>query len=68
MRSGRADLKTASWNRSTYSNGQGGDCLEVAANVPGFVPVRDSKRPGGPVLRFGTAAWAAFVRDVGRTH
>ncbi|MFE2376056.1 DUF397 domain-containing protein [Streptomyces sp. NPDC059398] len=32
--------------------------------APGFarvVPVRDSKRPDGPVMVFERAAWAVFV-------
>ncbi|MFG2980715.1 DUF397 domain-containing protein [Streptomyces sp. NPDC048258] len=55
--------KTAIWRTSSYSGGQG-DCVEVADNVPGLVPVRDSKRPGGPVIGFGDGAWEAFVTYV----
>lgn len=39
----------------------GGDCVEVADNLPGVVGVRDSKDPHGPTLAFGPAAWQAFV-------
>ncbi|MFI8945377.1 DUF397 domain-containing protein [Streptomyces sp. NPDC053750] len=56
------DLSNARWTKSTYSNGQGGDCVEVADGVPGVVPVRDSKVTGGPVIVFGSAAWTKFVR------
>ncbi len=42
------DLSTAQWRKSMYSNGQGGDCVEVLDDVPGVVPVRDSKTPSGP--------------------
>ncbi|MDX3850372.1 DUF397 domain-containing protein [Streptomyces sp. AK02-01A] len=45
--------------RSSYS-GSGGDCVEVALNVPGTVAVRDSKDVSGPVLRLAPAAWDAF--------
>jgi hypothetical protein len=48
------------WRASSYSGGQG-NCVEVAGNIPGLVPVRDSKRPAGPVLAFSRTAWAAFV-------
>ncbi|MGW2262393.1 DUF397 domain-containing protein [Streptomyces sp. NPDC001780] len=48
------------WRPSSYSGGQG-DCVEVADGVPGLVPVRDSKRPAGPVIGFGRPAWRAFV-------
>ncbi|MET8116808.1 DUF397 domain-containing protein [Streptomyces prasinus] len=57
----RLDLNNAGWRKSTYSNGQGGDCLELATDIPGTVPVRDSKNPAGPVLFVTPAAWAAFV-------
>lgn len=59
------DLSTARWRKSTYSNGSGGDCLEVADGVTGVVPVRDSKNPHGPALLIRAEAWAAFVGNVG---
>ncbi|MEV4434198.1 DUF397 domain-containing protein [Streptomyces sp. NPDC049555] len=60
------DLSTC-WRKSSYSNGDNGSCLEVADGILGMVPVRDSKTtPGGPVLRFPTAAWAGFVRALKR--
>ncbi|MFY1699627.1 DUF397 domain-containing protein [Solwaraspora sp. WMMA2101] len=49
------------WRKSSRSNGQGGDCVEVADNLPGRVLVRDSKDQAGPVLTFGPAAWRSFV-------
>lgn len=51
----------SAWRRSSYSNQDGGDCLEVADGHPGFLPVRDSKWPGGPIVRFASAPWSAFV-------
>ncbi|WP_333738102.1 DUF397 domain-containing protein [Streptomyces sp. IBSBF 2806] len=50
------------WRKSSYSNSEGGACLEVAEGTPSLVPVRDSKDPGRGVLVFGPAAWAHFVR------
>ncbi|MFF7747855.1 DUF397 domain-containing protein, partial [Streptomyces sp. NPDC007971] len=47
--------------KSSYSNGDGGHCVEVADDIPGLVPVRDSKVSGGPVLVLGAHAWAPFV-------
>ncbi|MFI8389837.1 DUF397 domain-containing protein [Streptomyces sp. NPDC085540] len=64
MRANRADLSNAEWRKSSYSNGQGGDCVEVADQFPGTVPVRDSKVPAGPVILVGDAAWSAFVQHV----
>jgi hypothetical protein len=55
------DLSNARWRKSTYSDGNGGSCVEVADGVPGVVPVRDSKVPGGDVLVIGSAAWAEFI-------
>lgn len=56
------DLSTARWRKSSYSNGQGGDCVEVADGILGVVPVRDSKTaPQGPALLIGTTAWSAFI-------
>ncbi|MET8543063.1 DUF397 domain-containing protein [Kitasatospora sp. NPDC004799] len=57
------DLSGASWAKSSYSN-NGGDCVEVAAGVPGLTPVRDSKDPNGPVLVFPSKAWKTFVTAV----
>lgn len=51
------------WFTSSYSAGQGTDCVEVAA-MRGQALVRDSKDPEGPVLDFGVGAWDAFVRAV----
>ncbi|MYR46196.1 DUF397 domain-containing protein [Streptomyces sp. SID5910] len=55
----------ATWRKSSYSGGSGGDCLEVAADGGATViPVRDSKRPEGATLRFQAAAWSVFVNDL----
>jgi hypothetical protein len=57
------DLTGATWRKSTYSGGQGGDCVEVADGLP-VIPVRDSKDPEGPALIFPPAAWTAFITAV----
>ncbi|MGW3895696.1 DUF397 domain-containing protein [Micromonospora profundi] len=57
-----ADLADAQWRKSTRSGSNGGDCVEVADNLPGLVAVRDSKDPAGPTLAFSPAAWTSFVR------
>ncbi|MBX9394763.1 DUF397 domain-containing protein [Streptomyces sp. TRM72054] len=59
-----ADLSTAAWRRSSYSDGGDNNCVEVADGCPGIVPVRDSKVPDGPLIVFGAAPWAAFVTDM----
>ncbi|GHH13212.1 DUF397 domain-containing protein [Streptomyces lanatus] len=63
-RSKGIDLDSAAWRRSSYSNSQAGECVEVA-HLPGAaVPVRDSKNPDGPALLFPTPAWDAFIRSL----
>ncbi|MFJ2201514.1 DUF397 domain-containing protein [Streptomyces violaceusniger] len=52
------------WRKSSYSNGQGAECVEVADGIPGFVPVRDSKNPSGPALVFSAEDWTSFVSAV----
>ena len=46
--------------KSSYSN-TGGQCVEVARNIPTTVAVRDSKTPGGPILRLTPTAWREFT-------
>ncbi|MFJ6630358.1 DUF397 domain-containing protein [Streptomyces sp. NPDC091376] len=57
------DLSRTGWRKSSYSDGTGGNCVEVA-DLPGIVPVRDSKRPEGPALVFPAAGWVSFVAAV----
>ncbi|MFF8437276.1 DUF397 domain-containing protein [Streptomyces bacillaris] len=64
MQSRQADLTSATWRKSSHSNSDGGQCIEVSDDFPGVVPVRDSKRPDGPAVVFGSSAWAAFVSDM----
>lgn len=61
MSSAEHDLSKADWRKSSYSNGDGGACLEVADCHADILPVRDSKTPSGPALLFPTATWDAFV-------
>ncbi|WP_406353678.1 DUF397 domain-containing protein [Streptomyces sp. NBC_01635] len=58
------DLSEARWRKSTYSDGNGGNCVEAAYDFPGIVPVRDSKVTAGPVLVIGAAAWTEFMSAV----
>lgn len=53
---------SATWHKSTYSGGSGGNCLEVATACP--IRVRDSKTPLGPKLAFQAGAWTAFVKGI----
>ncbi|MFD7691226.1 DUF397 domain-containing protein [Streptomyces sp. NPDC059781] len=58
------DLNSVAWRKSSYSNEGGGDCLEVADNLPGLTPVRDSKNPQGPALLFAADAWNHFIASL----
>ena len=46
------------WRTSSYSGGNGGECVQVAATPSAErVLVRDSKDPDGPVLALTLADW-----------
>jgi hypothetical protein len=57
------DLSQAHWRKARLSS-QNGGCVEVAANLPGVIAVRDSKRPDGGACVIDRAAFAAFLADV----
>ena len=58
------DLSTAVWRKSSYSDGGGTNCVEVADGYTGVVPVRDSKTPAARSLVFGWSPWGSFVEAV----
>ena len=64
------DLSSAAWRKSSYSGGNGGQCVEVAAitgNQGGsntLCAVRDSKDPVGPVLAFQPKHWQRFTATI----
>ncbi|GGR50263.1 DUF397 domain-containing protein [Streptomyces netropsis] len=62
----RPGLSPATWRKSSHSNEPGGDCVEIADNIPGTVLVRDSKHPHGPALALPATAWTAFVATLSR--
>ncbi|MGW5395019.1 DUF397 domain-containing protein [Streptomyces sp. NPDC003952] len=64
MASNGTEFGAVIWRKSSYSSGDGGNCVEVADGVPGTVPVRDSKVQGGPALMIGATAWAGFVQGL----
>jgi hypothetical protein len=57
-------LNAATWRKSSYSNSDGGQCVEVCDDFAGVLAVRDSKDPQGPALVFTGASWTAFVTAV----
>lgn len=58
------DLTGAVWRKASYSNGNGGNCVEVADLDGGARAVRDSKNPTGQALMFTAAEWVAFTASV----
>jgi hypothetical protein len=58
------DLSRAVWRTSSYSNGQGGNCVECATSPPGIVAVRDTKNRTDAVLRLTAPQWQAFLAGV----
>jgi hypothetical protein len=52
------------WRKSSYSGGQGGNCIEVGHGRE-VIAVRDTKQVGrGPVLRFSAEAWRRFAGQI----
>lgn len=58
------DLTGVRWRKASQSGNNGGNCVEVASNLPGVVAIRDSKDQHGPVLAFTSAEWEAFTTGV----
>ncbi len=62
------DLTAVTWRKSSYSNPDGGQCLEVVDNLPTpspLVPVRDPQQP--PRARPRTPGGGLGVLRHGRT-
>ncbi|WP_447039266.1 DUF397 domain-containing protein [Streptomyces sp. DSM 118878] len=57
------DTKAAAWFKSSYSGGEGNECVEIA-HIQSRVGVRDSKDPRRNALAISTEAFAAFVDGV----
>lgn len=53
------------WFKSSYSDSEGGACVEVAVPAPQVaVRIRDSKNPASPELTVSAPAWTAFISAV----
>jgi len=64
-----SDLSRATWRKSSYSNGTGGSCVEIApltgvAGANDDIAVRDSKDPHGPALTFTARQWREFTMAI----
>jgi hypothetical protein len=62
------DLSRVTWRKSSYSNGSGGSCVEIAmltdASGGPDIAVRDSKDPQGPALIFSASGWHDFTAAI----
>lgn len=54
-------MSATDFRKSSYSHA---DCVEALARPDGFVQLRDSKHPDGPVHTFSRDEWVAFVAGV----
>lgn len=52
----------SAWRKSTYSDANGGQCVEVAADVT--VRVRDTINRDGGTLSFTAATWHEFTASL----
>ncbi|MEV8478572.1 DUF397 domain-containing protein [Streptomyces sp. NPDC051173] len=50
----------SAWCKSSYSDDEGAECVEIAAQ-PDTIHIRDSKRRNGPQLAVPAHAWADFI-------
>jgi len=57
------DLTSADWYKSSYSGSNGGQCVEVARNLPGVIAVQDSK-DRGPALVVEPRMFGALVQAI----
>jgi hypothetical protein len=56
------ELARAPWRKSSWSSAANG-CLE-AAHLTGFVAIRDSRDPHGPVQLYSPRQWTRFIAGV----
>jgi hypothetical protein len=53
------------WRKSSYSDANGGNCVETAS-CDGLILVRDTTNRNGGTLEFGPEAWEAFAASLKR--
>jgi len=56
-------METLKWRKSTYSSGNGAECVEVGSDSA-VVAVRDTQDRNGSALIFIPAAWRRFTDQV----
>jgi hypothetical protein len=58
-------MDSDNYRKSSYSGGQGGNCVEVA-NSARTIAVRDSKDTKGPHLEISSETWHSFTSRIQR--
>lgn len=61
MRAPGSSLSAVVWRKSSYSNQDGGECVEIAFHVPMAISVRDSKHADGATVTMGAGPWSSFI-------
>ncbi|WP_433465397.1 DUF397 domain-containing protein [Spirillospora sp. CA-128828] len=59
----RSEMNNEEWYRSSFSGGNGGNCVERQRGR-GPVKIRDSKAPVRGTLQFSHQAWGPFVKSL----
>ncbi|WP_405141845.1 DUF397 domain-containing protein [Sphaerisporangium sp. NBC_01403] len=62
------ELTDVQWRKSSFSGGDGSNCVEVAHPAGGRRAVRDSKDRNGPALLFTVAEWTTFLAHLKADH
>jgi hypothetical protein len=60
------DHALTTWRKSTYSGGNGSNCVEVGGSAS-VVLVRDTKDRAAAALMFGPNAWRRFAAAIKST-
>jgi hypothetical protein len=60
-----APVTALSWFKSSYSDSEGAECVEIAAATE-TVHVRDSKDTRRPALTFPRTTWTRFLQHTER--
>jgi hypothetical protein len=57
------DVTHTAWRKSTYSGGNGGECVETASDAS-VILVRDTTDREGGTLNFSAEAWTEFTASL----
>lgn len=56
-------INAVTWRKSSFSGGNGGQCVE-AGSILGAVLVRDTTNRNGGTLAFSAQAWKSFAATI----